>query len=46
MFLLGLEIRKDRREKEYSMKSCYHCGKVIWVKKANLRAVNFCSSCM
>ena len=45
MHLLGLEIRKDRREKQYSMKSCYHCGKVIWVTKENLRANNFCSSC-
>ena len=45
MYALGLEIRKDRREKKYSMRSCYHCGKVIWVEKNNLRTDNYCSSC-
>ena len=45
MHLLGLEIRKDRREKKYSMRSCYHCGKGIWVTQENMRADNYCSSC-
>lgn len=48
MFLLGLEIRKDRqdrKEKNLSMVSCYHCGRVISVTKENLRVANFCSSC-
>jgi hypothetical protein len=45
MYALGLEIRKDRREKKYSMRSCYSCGKVIWVVKENLRVDNRCSTC-
>ena len=45
MHLLGLEIRKDRREKKYSMKACYRCGKVIWIAKEQLRVNNYCSTC-
>ena len=45
MHMLGLEIRKDRREKKYSMRSCYRCGKIIWVAASNLRVDNYCSKC-
>ena len=45
MYLLGLEIRKDRREKQYSMKTCYACSKTIWVAKVNLRVYNYCNEC-
>lgn len=45
MYLLGLKITRDRREKKYSMKSCYTCGKVVWVAKDNLRVYNYCSGC-
>jgi hypothetical protein len=46
MHLLGLEIRKDRREKKYSMKSCYRCGRIIFVGKEQLRVDNRCSTCL
>jgi hypothetical protein len=45
MYALGLEIRRDRREKKYSMLSCYKCGKITWVAKDNLRVYNYCTSC-
>lgn len=45
MYLLGLEIRKDRREKKYSMKACYGCGRIVWITQANLRVYNYCGSC-
>lgn len=45
MYILGLEIRKDRREKEYSMKACYGCGSTLFVAKDNIRVYNYCNSC-
>lgn len=45
MYLLGLEIRKDRREKKYSMLACYGCGKTLFVAKDNLRVYNYCTDC-
>ena len=45
MHLLGLEIRKDRREKQYSMKNCFDCGKTIWVAQAKIRVYNYCGNC-
>ena len=45
MYALGLEIRRDRREKKYSMVACYRCGKTYFVTKDNLRAYNYCTVC-
>lgn len=45
MYLLGLEIRKDRREKKYSMLTCYDCGRVLFVAKDNIRVYNYCTEC-
>ena len=45
MYALGLEIRKDRREKKYSMVSCFHCGKTFFISKENIRTYNYCTTC-
>lgn len=45
MYALGLEIRRDRREKKYSMVACYGCGKTYFVTKDNLRVYNYCDNC-
>ena len=45
MYAFGLEVRRDRREKDYSMKSCYTCGKTLWIAKDRLRVYNYCNPC-
>lgn len=45
MYAFGLEIRRDRREKQYSMVFCYDCGKSLFISKNNLRVYNYCDNC-
>jgi hypothetical protein len=46
MKLLGLEIKRDRTESEWSMQQCYKCSKLLWVAKDNLRAYQYCNECL
>lgn len=45
MHLLGLEIKRDRREKQYSMMYCYSCGSTVFIPKDKLRVYNYCNTC-
>ena len=45
MYLLGLEIKKDRREKKMVTISCSRCGRVYVIAKGNLRVMNYCEQC-
>lgn len=45
MYLLGLEIRKDTREKQISAASCYTCGISVYLNKDTIRVYNYCRLC-
>jgi len=45
MHIFGLEIRRDQREDEMTMVTCFRCARDYVVSKDNLRAYNYCSSC-
>ena len=45
MYLLGLEIRKDRREILPSTLPCYTCGRSVYLNKDTIRVYNYCRAC-
>jgi len=47
MYLLGLEIRKDRRVKPEPMVvvTCGRCGRGYQTAQKNVRVVNYCANC-
>jgi hypothetical protein len=45
MKLLGLEIKRVEDESPMVQVPCFHCARIITMRKENVRTVNYCSSC-